>query len=66
MIKQILDLGAQNLLMPMIDTPCEASAVRRIRGHLLTDRSLPRTQVTTRGYWSTGETNHPDHDFGED
>jgi 4-hydroxy-2-oxoheptanedioate aldolase len=66
MIKQILDLGAQNLLMPMIDTPCEASAVRRIRGHLLTDRSLPRTQVTTRGYWSTGETNHPDHDVGED
>jgi NADPH-dependent ferric siderophore reductase len=45
---------------------CEAAAVRRIRAHLLTDRSLPRAQVTTRGYWRTGEANHPDHDFGED
>lgn len=45
---------------------CEAAAVRRIRGHLLTERSLPRDQVTTRGYWRLGEANHPDHDYGED
>jgi NADPH-dependent ferric siderophore reductase len=45
---------------------CEASAVRRIRAHLLTGRGLPRQQVTTRGYWRLGEANHPDHDFGED
>lgn len=45
---------------------CEASAVRRIRSHLLNERTLKSTQVTTRGYWRLGETNHPDHDFGED
>jgi NADPH-dependent ferric siderophore reductase len=45
---------------------CEASAVRRIRSHLLTDRFLSRDQVTTRGYWRLGEANHPDHDYGED
>ena len=45
---------------------CEASAVRRARAHLLTDRSHLRSQVTTRGYWRLGEANHPDHDYGED
>lgn len=45
---------------------CEAAAVRRIRGHLLDERALPRDRVTTRGYWRVGEANHPDHDFGED
>jgi len=45
---------------------CEASAARRIRAHLLAERSLSRTQVTNRGYWRLGEANHPDHDYGED
>jgi NADPH-dependent ferric siderophore reductase len=45
---------------------CEAAAVRRIRGHLLNVRRLPRDHVTTRGYWRIGEANHPDHDYGED
>lgn len=45
---------------------CEAAAVRRIRAHALGELALPRTQVTTRGYWRIGAANHPDHDFGED
>lgn len=45
---------------------CEASAVRRIRTHLVADRPLPRAHVTTRGYWRVGEADHPDHDFGAD
>ena len=45
---------------------CEAAALRRIRRYLLQERQLPATQVTTRGYWKLGETDHPDRDFGED
>lgn len=45
---------------------CEAQAVREARSYLLTDRGLPRPQVTTRGYWRVGAANHPDHDSGED
>ena len=44
----------------------EANVVRQMRGHLLEARSLPRAQMTTRGYWRLGEANHPDHDYGED
>lgn len=43
----------------------EAGAVRRLRRWLLVERGLPRSRVVTRGYWRIGETNHPDHDFGE-
>ncbi|HEX7353682.1 MAG TPA: siderophore-interacting protein [Mycobacteriales bacterium] len=42
----------------------EAGAVRHIRQGLL--RALDRDQVTTRGYWRTGQANHPDHDYGDD
>lgn len=45
---------------------CEAAAVRRIRRHALGVRSLPSSRVTTRAYWRAGESDHPDHDFGED
>jgi NADPH-dependent ferric siderophore reductase len=45
---------------------CEALAVRDLRRHLLVDRGLDHTRVTTRGYWSVGAANHPDHDYGED
>jgi len=44
----------------------EASSIRRMRSHLLTERGLDRTSFTTRGYWRLGEANHPDHDYGDD
>jgi NADPH-dependent ferric siderophore reductase len=45
---------------------CEAVAVRRIRTYLLKEREVPVRAVVTRGYWRQGESNHPDHDYGED
>jgi NADPH-dependent ferric siderophore reductase len=45
---------------------CEASAMRRIRSHLLHERDLPKAHLVTRGYWRLGETDHPDRDYGED
>lgn len=45
---------------------CEASAMRTIRRHLLDERKLPSASVITRAYWRLGETNYPDHDYGED
>jgi NADPH-dependent ferric siderophore reductase len=45
---------------------CEALAVRDIRAYLLGSLGLARDRVVTRGYWRSGESNHPDHDFGED
>jgi NADPH-dependent ferric siderophore reductase len=45
---------------------CEAAAVRRTRKHLLVERELPPSSVTTRGYWRLGVANHPDHDYGDD
>lgn len=44
----------------------EASAVRTIRADVLAAGTVPRAQLTTRGYWRIGEVNHPDHDYGED
>lgn len=44
----------------------EATGIRRIRRHLLSERGLPAAAVVTRGYWRQGEADHPDHDFGED
>lgn len=43
----------------------EAVAVRKIRKTLL-DAGVPRTSLVTRGYWKTGEENHPDGDYAED
>ena len=45
---------------------CEAATMRRIRRHLLEDRGLDPARVHTRGYWRLGETNYPDHDYGND
>lgn len=44
---------------------CEASAMRRIRQHLRNDRQIAPDRLQTRGYWRRGETNYPDHDYGE-
>ncbi len=45
---------------------CEAAAMRRIRSHLLKERGVAPDHVHTRGYWKLGETNYPDHDYGND
>jgi NADPH-dependent ferric siderophore reductase len=45
---------------------CEATAMRGIRRHLLSERGVERNALYTRGYWKRGEANHPDHDTGED
>jgi len=45
---------------------CEAATMRRIRDHLMKDRGVDKAHLHTRGYWKLGETNYPDHDYGED
>ncbi len=45
---------------------CEAGTMRRIRDTLVTQRGVARTHLHTRGYWKNGDTNYPDHDYGED
>ena len=40
--------------------------MRDIRRYFLAERHLPAASLVTRGYWRTGEQNHPDHDYGED
>ena len=45
---------------------CEATAVRRIRHSLLESGTVAPALLVTRGYWRSGEANHPDHDYGED
>jgi NADPH-dependent ferric siderophore reductase len=45
---------------------CEAAVMRNIRRHLLFDRGMDRGDIHTHGYWKLGETNHPDHDVGQD
>jgi NADPH-dependent ferric siderophore reductase len=45
---------------------CEASVMRDIRRHLLTERGMDRAQIHTHGYWKYGTVNHPDHDLGDD
>lgn len=44
----------------------EAGAMRAIRAHLLDERGTDPGRVQTRGYWRRGETDYPDHDYGED
>jgi len=41
----------------------EANVVRRIRAGLRAE--IDRVQLTARGYWRAGQSNHPDHDYGE-
>lgn len=45
---------------------CEAAAMRGIRRCFLAERRVPASSLTTRGYWRVGESNHPDHDYGDD
>ena len=45
---------------------CEAAAMRGIRRYFTAERGIPVAQLVTRGYWRTGEQNHPDHDYGDD
>jgi NADPH-dependent ferric siderophore reductase len=45
---------------------CESGAMRRIRKHLLTDRTINREHVITRGYWKLGSVDYPDGDYGQD
>jgi NADPH-dependent ferric siderophore reductase len=45
---------------------CEAGAMRDIRRYFTRERGIPAERLVTRGYWRTGEQNHPDHDYGED
>jgi NADPH-dependent ferric siderophore reductase len=57
-----VDLGREDRVW----VACEALVVRDVRRHLLVDRGLDRGAILTRGYWRSGEANHPDHDYGED
>lgn len=45
---------------------CEAGVMRDIRRHLLHERGFNPGQLHTYGYWRQGESNHPDHDTGDD
>jgi NADPH-dependent ferric siderophore reductase len=45
---------------------CESGAMRDIRRYFTRERGISLAQLVTRGYWRTGEQNHPDHDYGED
>ncbi len=45
---------------------CESLAVRSIRRALFDRDKVDASHLVTRGYWRSGEANHPDHDYGED
>ena len=45
---------------------CEAATMRRIRDYLVNDCGVDAERLHTRGYWKLGETNYPDHDYGND
>lgn len=45
---------------------CEATAMRRIKRHLLQERNYDKSAVVTRGYWKLGASDHPDRDYGDD
>lgn len=45
---------------------CESGAMRRIRAHFLTDKTINREHLVTRGYWKLGAVDHPDGDYGQD
>ena len=45
---------------------CEAAIMREVRRHFIEERGLDRSMLRTQGYWKAGESNHPDHDMGEE
>ena len=65
-----LEASLRNFPMPSgsgrVYVACESGAMRRIRAHLLTDRTINREHVTTRGYWKLGAVDHPDGDYGQE
>jgi NADPH-dependent ferric siderophore reductase len=65
-----LEASLRNFPMPegsgRIYVACESGAMRRIRALLLTDRTINREHLVTRGYWKLGAVDHPDGDYGQD
>jgi NADPH-dependent ferric siderophore reductase len=45
---------------------CEASIMRSLRRFLIDERGMNRSWMHTHGYWKLGESNHPDHDVGQE
>jgi NADPH-dependent ferric siderophore reductase len=45
---------------------CESGAMRRIRAHLLNEKTINREHLVTRGYWKLGSVDHPDGDYGQE
>jgi NADPH-dependent ferric siderophore reductase len=45
---------------------CESGAMRRIRAHLLSEKTINREHLVTRGYWKQGSVDHPDGDYGQE
>lgn len=43
---------------------CEANAMRRVRSQLLNQQGVRKDRLVSRGYWKSGASNHPDHDYG--
>ncbi len=66
----LLEASLRSYQMPpgngRVYVACESGAMRRIRGHLLTDKTVGREHLVTRGYWKLGEVDHPDGDYGQD
>lgn len=65
---ELLDAARQAVIPDgaRIWVACEAGAMRDIRRFFTRERGIPLARLVTRGYWRTGEQNHPDHDYGED
>lgn len=65
-----LEASLRNFPMPpgsgRIYVACESGAMRRIRAHLLMDRTINREHLITRGYWKLGAVDHPDGDYGQE
>jgi len=65
-----LEASVRNFLLPAgsgrVYVACESGAMRRIRAHLLTDKTVNREHLTTRGYWKLGSVDHPDGDYGQE
>jgi NADPH-dependent ferric siderophore reductase len=67
---QPLEASLRNFAVPAgsgrVYVACESGAMRRIRAHLLTEKTINREHLTTRGYWKLGAVDHPDGDYGQE
>ncbi|MEJ0037004.1 MAG: siderophore-interacting protein [Gammaproteobacteria bacterium] len=65
-----LEASLRNYDMPAgsgrVYVACESGAMRRIRSLLLTDKTISREHLVSRGYWKLGAVDHPDGDYGQD